>query len=169
MTENTEDFSLGRFFGPTKRGLSLVCAIMAIAAFLMAVYIVSFLFLVLIIFLLFTKKGIEINLSKREYQLYLSLFSWRTYGKAKSVDEYSYVSVLKSNLIHTAYSRTNRSAVTGVEKTFNIVLLGKKQIMKLVIGKFENKEEAIERANQLSEVLKIPYVAYCPQIAKHSD
>lgn len=161
MTETkTEDFSLGKFFGPTKRGLSLVCGIMAVFAFLIGVYIVSFLFLLLIVLLLFTKKGIEINVSSREYKLYLALFSWRTYGKAKPVDEYSYISVLKSNLIHTAYSRTNRSAVTGVEKTFNIVLLGKKQIMKLVIGKFENKDEAIERANRLSVDLNIPYVIY---------
>jgi hypothetical protein len=157
MSEKKDfDLPLGNFFGPTKRGLSFVCGIMVVAGVLLGLYIVSFLFFILIFILVFSRRGIVIDIQKREYCIYIAIFSLRTYGKPRSVDEYSFVSVLKSNLVYTAYSRTNRSAVTGVEKTYNIVLLGKHQIMKLVLGKYNTKEEALEKANQLSNALNLP-------------
>lgn len=169
MTEKEVfEYPLGRFFGPTKRGLSLFCAVIVIFSFITGTYVVSFFFFILIFILLFSRKGMTIDVKKREYKLYLYMFSFRTYGKPKPIDEFASVSILKSNLVHSAYSRSNRSAVTGIEKTYNLVLLCNRHIMKLVLGKFTDKEEALNQAKKLSELLNMPFELYNPQIGRHA-
>jgi hypothetical protein len=77
--------------------------------------------------------------------------------------KYTHLSLLSANMSKSTFSRGNRET-KDLYKEFRIVLLNESHTKKIVLEIHDEKDFAIERMEELSEVLKREVVKYNPQI-----
>lgn len=119
-------------------------------------------------FIGFTTSGIQIDLERKNYKKYDSLFGFKR-GKWESMQAYKSITLLKYKEESATLSRSNRRALTSSDIFFDICLLNENHRKKLPIKRLKNKEEAIEDLNKLSELLDFSISEYKPQISPKSS
>ena len=112
-------------------------------------------------YIVFTRTGIMINPQTKQYKDYTQYFGIKT-GEWKDLSKYSDLSVLKTRMLTSSFSRSNRP-LNEVNHYYNIYLLSKSHRKKLLFRRFEIKEEAMAEANKMAKLLSKELKAYHPQ------
>lgn len=117
------------------------------------------LFIIAGAFLGFFKSGVQINLQESTYRNYNSFFRLRQ-GKWKSLDTYSYITLMQNHESSATLSRSNRRAVTGATTYYDICLLSGNHREKLTIKRITDRDKASSEIKKLSEQLNLPMTKY---------
>jgi len=96
--------------------------------------------------------GMEIDTRNQTYREYSSAFGMK-YGSWLPMNTLPYVSVLMIKEGMTVYSRSNRSTTISEER-YGAYFLSKNHREKILIGKYDKKEEAMNFAQELASVLQ---------------
>lgn len=108
--------------------------------------------------------GIQIDVDARKFRNYTSYFGFKR-GTWEGLDEKPFVSVLNTRTSQRFLSRANNST-TLVSSSCDVCLLSKSHREKTVVEKFDMKEPAIKRAEELALILGFPVVRYSPVISE---
>lgn len=152
--------SFGKSFPPSLSFSGYVFLVVGIAATFSNIYIGA-LFIIVGIFVAFTKSGIQINLQENTYKDYNSLFGLRQ-GKWKTLDNYSYITLMQNHESSATLSRSNRRAVTGATTYYDVCLLSGNHREKLTIKRITERNIASSEIKKLSEQLNLPMTKYMP-------
>jgi len=103
--------SFGKSFPPSLNFAGYVFLVIGIVGAFSNIYIGT-LFIVAGIFIAFTKSGVQINIEENTYRDYNSFFGLRQ-GKWKSLEQYSYITLMQNHEVSATLSGSNRRAITG--------------------------------------------------------
>ncbi len=113
----------------------------------------------------FSKSGIQIDPNHKTYRSYNYLWGLKQ-GKWKPLSSYSGMTLLRNKIETSAFSRSNRKAVTSSNSFYEITLLDTSHRNKLCIKRIRDRVIAISDLKELSELLELPVVKYKPHIRK---
>ena len=114
----------------------------------------------------FSRYGVQIDWDKQRIREFSTYFGVKK-GKWLDLNIFKGVAVLQSNHIGRGFSRA-QVGITFKETFFNVTILDKKHLKKLVIRRFGSNAEAVAFMKQFSELSKIEVVKYAPQLSKQS-
>lgn len=150
--------SFGKSFPPSLAFSGYVFIVVGITAAFSHVYI-AILFIVMGIFIAFTKSGIQINLKENTYRDYNSFFGLFQ-GKWKTLEPYSYITLMQNHEESATLSRSNRRAVTGATTYYDICLLSANHRERLTIKRITERDKASGEIKILSQQLNLPMTKY---------
>lgn len=139
-------YKLGKIFGP-----SMVFAGYILLAFgLLTVYfsLASLGLVVLGCILAFTTSETSIDVQKNRYKITLKLAGFIALGKERSFEKNNRIEVKRFKGTHVTYSRSNRQSAVEVSD-FRVYLIPSGSRNKILLARFNNKDEASETANTL--------------------
>ncbi len=108
--------------------------------------------------------GTQINFELKQVREYGSFYGIKK-GPWKSLNHFPFVSILSGKSGYTVYSRSNQSTST-IDHHYDVCLLNKNHRMKVVVQKFDSKDEATAYANQLAIALHLDVTTFNPSISK---
>ena len=111
-----------------------------------------------------TRTGIEFDIAGQKFKEYTNIFYVKI-GSWQPLDNYVFLTVLKSKITYKSHSRSNVSMTTSSEIYFDLFILTKSHRKKIRIGRHESKEEALIDARILSEKLGMQLVDYNPEVS----
>ncbi len=117
------------------------------------------------VFIAFSKNGMRLDPAAKAYQSYTKILGIR-FGKWISLEKYKETCLLKTSLSSKAYSRTMQETETSRDTYYNVYLLNKNHLQKLLIARFRLYEEAEREAHHIAQSLDMPFVSFQPQISK---
>ncbi|MCR8667695.1 hypothetical protein NO995_08375 [Aestuariibaculum sp. M13] len=117
-------------------------------------------FLVIGLIIVFTRKGTLIDFEKKKTKHYVGLFLIKI-GNWKTLENYSYVTLLHLNLKSHGYSRTGVQ-FSEKNKVFRVCLLDKTHREKIKIKDFKNIESANLEAKKIAKKMNYDFVKYNP-------
>lgn len=165
--EHVLDEKLGAFFPPTSR---FVGQITFVAGMIAAVFtpIVGLFFASAGAFVGFSKSGVLLNPGNKTYKYYIGLFGLR-FGKFQSYEQFPYLSVLRTKVTSSAFSITNRNAVTGTNLYFDVYFLNQSHRERVLIRRYSSQFEAKENAQELGVLLSKEVVMYSPKVSAETQ
>lgn len=119
-----------------------------------------FLFLVGI-YLAFSKFGTEIKLETEMYREFSSIVGIKT-GTWHHLNRYPYLCILKTRIVATAFSLSNRNTDTGSEDYFEVYLLSESHHHRILLKRCNTLEEAEASGVELAQKLDKPLVDFSP-------
>lgn len=122
--------------------------------------IVGLVLLAIGVIIVFTRKGAIIDFRERKIKYYIGLFFIRI-GNWKTIESYSFISILHLNQQSSGYSRTGIK-FTEKTKVYRIYLLNNSHREKLKINDFKDLEIATLEANKIAKKLNFEFVIYNP-------
>lgn len=152
--------SFGKSFPPSLSFAGYVFLSIGIIAAFSNIYMGG-LFVFVGIFVAFTKSGVQINLQESTYRDYNSFLGLRQ-GKWKSLDNYTYITLMRNREVSATLSASNRRAVTGATTYYDICLLSANHREKLTIKRITDRDKASGEIKKLSEQLNLPMTKYMP-------
>lgn len=159
--------SFGKAFPPSLSFSGYVFLVVGIAGAFSNIY-VGALFILAGVFIAFTKSGVQINLEENTYRDYNSFFGIRQ-GKWKSLEPYSYITLMQNHEESATLSRSNRRAITGSTTYYDICLLNDNHRERLTIKRITERDQASGEIKKLSKQLNLPMTKYMPCInTKHN-
>lgn len=158
----THDF--GKSFPPAMSYGGYVFIIGGLAALPTHLYL-GVLFIFFGIIIAFARSGIQINPNDKKYRSFNYLFGLRQ-GKWKELSYYSGMTLLRNKIETSAFSRSNRQAITSSNSFYEITLLDPSHRNKLCIKRIRERETAIIDLKEISELLKLPIVKFSPHLRK---
>jgi hypothetical protein len=167
MKKTKLDGKLGPLFPPTLRFVGKIVLGAGLLSIAFIPLIGLFLFLVGG-FIGFGVSGVMLYPSEALYQEYIGLFGLR-YGKKKSYLQYPYLSVMRTKVTSSAYSRSNRSAVTGADLYYDVYLLSESHRERILLRRYSSQFEAKEKAQELGVVLSKKVVMYNPKVSAETQ
>jgi hypothetical protein len=108
--------------------------------------------------------GIQIDVEQNKFREYASIFGIK-YGEWKSLDKTPFISIVKGRSGMTVYSRSNRST-SVVDDRYEVCLLNNSHRARVVIQKFENKNTAMNYANEIASKLDKTVVQFNPVVSQ---
>jgi hypothetical protein len=117
------------------------------------------------LFLSFSRSGTEIEFENKKYRKYLSFFTFKL-GKWKSIQEYPYITVLRSIESTRQHWHMRMPKLKERREFFDITLLSSSHIKKFAIKRFNNVEEAREEIETFADLLGIEITMYNPKTSR---
>ena len=112
-------------------------------------------------YLSLTRFGTELEPDKDRYREFNS-FAGIRFGTWHHLHRYPYLCILKTDLTSSAYSLSNRNAVTGSESYMEVYLLSESHHHRILLKRCESIKEAEESGIELSQKLNKPLVDFNP-------
>tara|TARA_R110001583_G_scaffold53673_1_gene165162 strand:+ start:40 stop:522 length:483 start_codon:yes stop_codon:yes gene_type:complete len=110
--------------------------------------------------IVFTRKGTIVDFNQRKIKYYVGLFFIKI-GNWKTIEEYTFISLLKINQKSYGYSRTGVQ-FSEKKKIYRICLLNKTHRSRLKITDYKDENNAYLEAQRIAENLKLEFVNYSP-------
>lgn len=154
----------GKSFPPSLNFAGYVFLAVGFVAAFYNIYIGT-LFIIAGVFIAFTKSGVQIKLEDNTYRDYNSFFGIRQ-GKWKSLEPYSYITLMQNHEESATLSRSNRRAITGATTFYDICLLNDNHRERLTIKRITERDKASGEIKKLSEQLNLPMTKYMPCVNK---
>jgi len=110
--------------------------------------------------IVFTRKGTILDFNQRKIKHYVGLFFIKI-GNWKTIDDYTFISLLRINQKSYGYSRTGVQ-FSERKKIFRICLLNKTHRNRLKITDIKDENNAYLEAQKIAENLKLEFVNYSP-------
>ena len=108
--------------------------------------------------------GFQLDTSTNNFREYGSVYGFKR-GEWKSLDKYPFITVLKSRMGATLYTR-NHSSTTLIEDAYEITLLNSTHRTKVVVQKFEKIETAKFYAEKFASQFDKEIVKFNPQVSE---
>jgi hypothetical protein len=110
--------------------------------------------------IVFTRKGTIVDFNQRRIKYYIGLFFIKI-GNWKTIEDYTFISLLKINQKSYGYSRTGVQ-FSERKKIYRICLLNKTHRNRLKITDFKDENNAYLEAQRIAENLRLEFVNYSP-------
>ncbi len=147
--------------------LVIVITLIVCGGVLLYIYDYNGIFLIALgIIIFFFKKGIELDLQKRNFRNFISLFKFRI-GKWKDLPDIEYVSVFSTREFSLDPSlRVDHEP--GVPKTFDIIHINLfyDRNKKITSFRTQNRKEAFKVAHEIASILNIDILDATEQESK---
>ncbi|WP_027127281.1 hypothetical protein [Gelidibacter mesophilus] len=137
----------------------IICGLILIGTFSSRMEL-GFSILLIGIVIVFIRKGTIVDFNDRKIKYYLGIFFIKL-GNWKSIEDYTFITLLSINRTSYGYSRTGVQ-FSERKKINRLCLLNKTQRKQLLISDFKDKNNAILEAQLLAEKLKLDFVNYSP-------
>ena len=111
-----------------------------------------------------SKYGFQIDTLTNKFREYGSVYGFKR-GEWRSLDKYPFITVLKSRLGATLYTR-NHNSVTLIDDSFEVTLLNATHRVKVVVRKYQGQHAAQKFAEQFSEQYGKALVKYNPVVSE---
>jgi len=144
--------TLDKSFGPTASFAGLILVFVGII--LLPFYWTGAILIVIGALIGFTVSGCEIDADTklvRQYHMYFGVFKS---GSWQRLDKYTSIRVVKTRNSYRTFSLSNRATV-NTQEDFRVVLEAGNPQSRLEVMKSKSREEAMEEAQQLSNILGI--------------
>ena len=110
--------------------------------------------------------GIQIDPEQNRFREYGSFYGIKS-GQWKPLDNVPFVSIVRGRSGTAVYSGTNKST-SIIDDRFQVCLLTSSHRSRIVVQKFEEKEEAEDYAKQLAFNLSKSFVQYNPVVSERT-
>ncbi|MCK5856033.1 MAG: hypothetical protein KAG64_01010 [Bacteroidales bacterium] len=161
------DNKLERLFTPSMTVGGYLLMGMSLAVFYEGVYFAGLLFILVGGFVSFANNGIQINPDSMMSKQYIGYLGLRL-GKWKSMEQYSYITILRSRETTTTFSRSNRATTSNAELFYDITLVDKTHRQKLGIKRVKDEKQTIADAKELVKILGFEFVKYNPEVSEQT-
>ena len=108
--------------------------------------------------------GFQLDTTTNNFREYGSVYGIKR-GEWKSLDKYPFITVLKSRMGATLYTR-NHSSITLIEDAYEITLLSSTHRTKVVVQKFKKIETAKINAEKFASEFDKEIVKFNPQVSE---
>jgi hypothetical protein len=112
------------------------------------------------IIIVFARKGTIVDFNQRKIKHYVGLFFIKI-GQWKTIEDYTFISLLKINQKSYGYSRTGVQ-FSEKKKVYRICLLNNSHRNRLKITDFKEENNANLEAQRIAKILKLEFVNYSP-------
>ncbi|TVZ57690.1 hypothetical protein NA63_0177 [Flavobacteriaceae bacterium MAR_2010_105] len=110
--------------------------------------------------IVFTRKGTIVDFNQRKIKYYVGLFFIKI-GNWKTIEDYTFISLLKINQKSYGYSRTGVQ-FSERKNIYRICLLNKTHRNRLKITDFKDENNAYLEAQRIADKLKLEFVNFSP-------
>ncbi|QCX40602.1 hypothetical protein FF125_19960 [Aureibaculum algae] len=110
--------------------------------------------------IVFTRKGTIVDFNQRKIKHYVGLFFIKI-GNYKTIEDYTFISVLMINQKSFGYSRTGVQ-FSERKRIYRICLLNKTHRNRLKIADFKDENNVHLEVQRIAKNLKLEYVNYSP-------
>lgn len=153
---------LGKAFGHGLTGVGIFFFIGGVYQLVYDSLILGFILLLTAGVLVFTRKGIQLDLETKKFKAYELFFFFIKIGSWKSLEGFTDVSVMQFNRGEAVNSMSARR-LSNTRVKYEVYLLNKTHLLRILIASFTEKEEAIKYANMIKEQSDFQYSDYNPE------